>query len=1259
MLYEFVSNKEFQIEMTKTSQLKAAVKERILLLDGAMGSMIQQYKLTEEDFRGERFANHHVLLQGNNDLLSLTRPDVIKAIHEQYLEAGSDIIETNTFNSTSISQADYQMESYVYEMNKVSAHLASQAAKRFSSPEKPRFVAGSMGPTSKTASLSPDVNNPGYRAVSFDDLADAYSEQAAGLLDGGVDLFLLETIFDTLNAKAALYGINRELKKRGIDDFPIMVSVTVADASGRTLSGQTLEAFLISVSHLPLFSIGLNCSFGASELRSYVEELGRKTPFLISAYPNAGLPNQFGEYDETPGQMAPQIFDYLKNGLVNIVGGCCGTTPAHIAAFAHLLKDSKPHVPAPIRITTQLSGLEPLVIDKNTNFVNIGERANVSGSKKFARLIRDEKYEEALTVARDMVNGGAQIIDVNMDDAMLDAKKEMVTFLHLLASEPEIARLPVMIDSSRWEVLEAGLKCLQGKSVVNSISLKEGETQFLQQATKIKEYGGAVVVMAFDEKGQADNFDRRVEICSRAYELLTQKIGFPAQDIIFDPNILAIATGIEEHNNYAVDFINATRWIKENLPHVRVSGGVSNLSFSFRGNDHVREAMHSVFLYYAIQAGMDMGIVNPGMLQIYDEIEPELLKLVEDVVLNRRPDATERIIEMAENYKAKASGAVIESRDEWRNQPLQKRLHHSLIKGISDFLEEDLAEARANYPFSLDIIEGPLMDGMNIVGDLFGSGKMFLPQVVKTARVMKKAVAWLQPYIEEEKRASGSEPTKAGRILMATVKGDVHDIGKNIVGVILACNNYEVIDLGVMVPTERILQEAIAQSVDIIGLSGLITPSLEEMVIVAREMERKGFTKPLLIGGATTSSVHTAVKIEPVYSGAVVHVKDASKSAQVVGALMSERDKVRFSENIRIEYQRLREVNQNKKEKKYLSIEEARQKYFPVNWAESELVPPLKPGIHVFNDYPLDEIISFIDWTFFFHAWRLTGSYDGIENAQDSVSEAEWLKKFSSQEGRERAIEALKLYRDSLAMLELMQKEKMVTAKAVIGIFPANSNGDDIDVFDPVNPDTKICTFHHIREQQEKPGKEHYYCLSDFVAPKSLGKRDHIGAFAVTAGHGIEKWVEKYERDNDDYNAILLKALADRLAEALAELMHFRVRREFWGYAPDEVFDHANLIRERYRGIRPALGYPACPDHSEKRTLFDLIEAERHTGITLTEHFSMYPNASVSGIYLAHPQAIYFGVGKIERDQVEDMAKRKGVSANELEKWFSTNLAYK
>lgn len=1245
--------------MNKTSLLKSIASERIILLDGAMGSMIQQYKLSEDDFRGERFAAHDSSLQGNNDLLSLTKPEIISTIHKEYFAAGSDIVSTNTFNANSISQADYNMQHLAYEMNKVSAELAVAAAIEYSTPDKPRFVAGAMGPTNKTASLSPDVNNPGYRAVSFDDLVVSYSEQAAGLLDGGVDILLLETIFDTLNAKAALFGIGQELEKRAIKDFPIMVSVTVADASGRTLSGQTLEAFLISVSHVSLFSIGLNCSFGASALRSYVEEMGKKTPFLISAYPNAGLPNQFGEYDETPEQMTPQILEYLKDGLVNIIGGCCGTTPEHISSFAKYLKDAKPRVAPRITRTTRLSGLEPLVITPETNFVNIGERTNVAGSKRFARLIREEKYEEALAVARDQVEGGAQVIDINMDDAMLDAEKEMVTFLNLMSSEPDISRLPFMIDSSRWNVLEAGLKCLQGKCIVNSISLKEGEEEFLDHARKIKNYGAAVVVMAFDEVGQADSFERRVEICSRAYKLLTEKVDFPPEDIIFDPNVLAIATGIEEHNNYAVDFIKTTKWIKENLPYCRISGGVSNLSFAFRGNDHVREAIHSVFLYYAIQAGMDMGIVNPGMLQIYDEVEPDLLELVEDVVLNRRDDATERLIDKAESYKANTEDVAVK-KDAWREESLEKRLHHSLIKGVADYIEEDLAEARTQFPYSLDIIEGPLMDGMNIVGDLFGSGKMFLPQVVKTARVMKKAVAWLQPFIEEEKRATGQEPTKAGKILMATVKGDVHDIGKNIVGVILACNNYEIVDLGVMVPADKILAEAEKHEVDIIGLSGLITPSLEEMTNVAKEMERRGVKKPLLIGGATTSAIHTAVKIDPFYSAPVVHVKDASKSAQVVSALMSQREHARFVEETSNEYARLRKLNSTKKERALLSIDEARKLKYQVDWEKSPIAVPLQLGIHVFDELDVEEIVPFIDWTFFFHAWRLTGNYDGMDDVlAGTLPEEEWLAKFKKEDSREKASEALKLYRDSRTMLKKIKKDKMLTPRGVIGLFPANSVGDDIEVYDPTSPERVLATFHNIREQQEKSGKKNYYCLSDFIAPKEDGVTDYIGAFAVSAGEGIEKWLKIYEEDEDDYSSILLKSLADRLAEALAEMIHFRVRREFWGYQPDEVFNHENLIRERYRGIRPALGYPACPDHSEKRILFDLLEAEKNAGITLTEHFSMYPNASVSGIYFAHPEAIYFGVGKIQEDQVKDLAKRKNVSVEEVEKWIPTNLAYK
>jgi 5-methyltetrahydrofolate--homocysteine methyltransferase len=1245
--------------MSKTALLRELVKQRVLLLDGAMGSLIQQYQLTEEDFRGEEFKSHPNSQRGNNDLLSLTRPDIITTIHEKYLEAGADIIETNTFNSTRISQADYGLKDKVYQLNKHSALLASKAAAKYSTPDKPRFVAGSMGPTNKTASLSPDVNNPGYRAVTFDGLAAVYAEQAEGLLDGGADILLLETIFDTLNAKAALFGIGEVLKKRSLTDFPVMVSVTVADASGRTLSGQTLEAFLISISHFPLFSIGLNCSFGAEDLRSYVQTLGEKTQHFISAYPNAGLPNQFGEYDETPDEMAPKIFQYLNQGLVNIVGGCCGTTPEHIKAFAGYIKDAQPHIPGKTEVKTKLSGLNPLVLDRTTNFVNIGERTNVAGSKKFARLIREEKYEEALSVAQNQVEGGAQIIDVNMDDAMLDAKKEMVTFLNLMAAEPDIAALPVMVDSSKWEVLEAGLKCIQGKSVVNSISLKEGEEAFLKQATAIKEYGAAVVVMAFDEKGQADTLERRKEICQRAYNLLTQDVGFPPEDIIFDPNILAIATGIEEHNNYAIDFLNATKWIKKTLPHAKVSGGVSNLSFSFRGNNQVREAMHAVFLYHAIQAGMDMGIVNPGMLQIYDEIPADLLELVEDVVLNRRPDSTERLIEKAEEIKdQKASGAEVK-KNSWREKPLEERLHHSLIKGIADYLEEDLEEARAKYEFALDIIEQPLMDGMNIVGELFGSGKMFLPQVVKTARVMKKAVAWLEPFIEEEKRASGNANTKKGKILMATVKGDVHDIGKNIVGVILACNNYDVVDLGVMVPAEKILSEAIRQEADIVGLSGLITPSLEEMSNVAREMEQRGMKQPLLIGGATTSKIHTAVKIDPHYSGPVVYVKDASMSAQVVGALLSPREHENFNKKTSEEYHNLRESNKNKKTKEYLPIGDARQKKWQTNWQKAPVKKPNFLGIKSFSDYPVKEIIPFIDWTFFFHAWRLTGNYRGIENVTDKASEKLWLENFNSKIAKEKAGEALKLWRDAQQMLQTIQEKKMLKANGIIGIYPANSVGDDVEVYSGEERSTVQTTFHFLREQQKKQGKEVYYSLADFIAPKDSGINDYIGGFAVSAGEGIEKWISEFEENHDDYNAILLKSLADRLAEAFAELMHFRIRKEFWGYNADEEFNYDDLLRERYRGIRPALGYPACPDHSEKRLLFDLMSVEKNAGITLTEHFSMYPNASVSGLYLAHPDAIYFGVGKIKPDQVADVASRKNMTPEELEKWIPINLADK
>ena len=1241
----------------RTALLNQIVGKRVLLLDGAMGSLIQNHKLEEADFRGVMFKNHTHSLKGNNDILALTKPSVISGIHEEYLEAGSDIIETNTFNATSISQADYGLETVVYELNRQAAKLAREAAEKWSTPEKPRFVAGAIGPTNKTSSMSPDVNNPGYRAITFDDLFEAYTEQARGLLDGGIDAFLVETIFDTLNAKAALFAIDKELELRNIYDFPLMVSVTVADASGRTLSGQTLEAFVNSVSHVKLFSVGLNCSFGAKDLRPYIEQLGKMSSFNISAYPNAGLPNQFGEYDETPIQMAPQIKDYLDNKLVNVIGGCCGTTPAHIREFAKMIPQAKPHQKCDLEPLTKLSGLEPLTFTKELNFVNIGERANVAGSIKFARLIKEGKYEEALSIAKEQVEGGAQVIDVNMDDAMLDAKKEMVTFLNLLASEPDISRVPVMIDSSKWDVLEAGLKCVQGKAIVNSISLKEGEEQFLRQAKLIHKYGAAVVVMAFDEKGQADSFERKTQICQRAYNLLVDKAGFPPQDIIFDPNILAIATGIEEHNNYGVDFINATKWIKANLPHAKISGGVSNLSFSFRGNNVVREAIHSVFLYYAIQAGMDMGIVNPSMLQIYSEIPPELLVYVEDVVLNRRPDATDRLVEFAETLKGQKLDVAATDKEEWRKGSLTERLTHCLVKGNHDYLEIDIPEALANYPFALDIIEGPLMDGMNVVGELFGSGKMFLPQVVKTARVMKKAVAILQPVIEAQKSAKG-DTTAAAKVLMATVKGDVHDIGKNIVGVILACNNYEVIDLGVMVPTEVILRKAIELNVDIVGLSGLITPSLEEMVIVAKEMQRKGMKQPLLIGGATTSKVHTAVKIEVEYDQPVVYVKDASQSVQVVSQLLSAKDKTGYCQSIKDEYANLRSLNANKRQIVITPLDECRKNSFKIDWNNYTPPVPKQLGSQVFSDYSIGEIRKFIDWTFFFHGYGLSGNFKGIELVTNEATLSQWLKRFDTEMALEQAHAAYHLFKDAQDMIDRVEHDKYATANAVFTLLPANSVGDDIEVYDNEERTNVVARFYGIRQQQFSEGRDFYYCLSDYIAPKSSGKKDYLGAFAVTGGFGSEEFIAKYEADNDDYSSILLKAVSDRLAEAFAEHLHFRVRREFWGYAPDEVFDTENIIRENYRGIRPAFGYPACPDHSEKATLFNLLDATAKCGITITEHFAMYPNASVSGIYFSSPETSYFGVGKIGKDQVSDLASRKKVDLAAIEKWITPNLAY-
>lgn len=1087
--------------------------------------------------------------------------------------------------------------------------------------------------------MSPDVNDPGYRAVSFDELADVYAEQARGLLDGGVDLLLVETVFDTLNAKAALFGINNLLRSRN-QRIPLMVSATIADASGRTLSGQTLEAFMHSMSHIDLLTIGLNCSLGAKEMRPYVEELSKKSAMFVSVYPNAGLPNQFGEYDETPETMAEHIHDFVSHGFANIVGGCCGSTPAHIKAMAKAIQVAPPRKPAQASLDTCLSGLEPLHISKDVNFVNIGERTNVSGSIKFARLIRDNKYEEALEVARQQVDGGAQIIDVNMDDAMLDSEKTMVRFLNLVASEPDISKLPVMIDSSKWSVIEAGLKCVQGKSIVNSISMKEGEDKFREYARKIRDYGAAVVVMAFDEKGQADTYERRIEICQRAYNILTREIKFPPQDIIFDPNVLAIATGIEEHNNYAVDFIKTAQWIKANLPYAKISGGISNLSFSFRGNDAVREAMHSVFLFYAIKAGLDMGIVNPGMLQVYDEIPKDLLQLVEDVILNRHPEATERLIEFAETIKNQ-SGKAAKTTEEWRNEPLLERINHSLVKGIDAFVDQDMEEALHQFPQALDIIEGPLMNGMNIVGDLFGAGKMFLPQVVKSARVMKKAVAYLQPVIEKQKIAGGRS-SAAGKILLATVKGDVHDIGKNIVSVVLACNNYEIIDMGVMVPCDKILQAARDQQVDIVGLSGLITPSLEEMMYVASEMERTGMEVPLLIGGATTSKIHTAVKIEPNYNRPVIYVKDASKSVPVVSSLLSKAGKTKFVSQIKEEYNALREQYAGKASQvEYVTLEEARNNALKIDW---KAFPPVQPkfiGVKEFEDFDLSEIRKYISWIFFFIVWQLKGKWPDIMD--------------DSEQGKE----AKKLFNDANMLLDEIISKKLLKAKGAVGIYPANSVGDDIEVYEDDTRTKTIAIFRNLRNQVKKDTGTPNLCLSDFIAPKESGLKDYIGAFTVTTGLGAADLVKHFESKLDDYNSIMVKALADRLAEAFTEVIHEKVRREYWGYVPNENITLDEMFLEKYVGIRPAHGYPACPDHSEKQTLFNLLDAEMKTGVTLTESFSMMPAASVSGLIFAHPQSKYFFVDKIGRDQVDDYAKRKNLEVKQVERMLASNINYK
>jgi 5-methyltetrahydrofolate--homocysteine methyltransferase len=1197
-----------------------------------MGTMIQKHKLQETDFRGEQFRNHSRPLKGNNDLLSLTKPDVILNIHKEYLEAGADLITTNTFNSNRISMADYGMESQVYEMNFQSARLAAKAITLFENTEKPEnhFIVGTLGPTNRTASMSSDVNDPGARSVTFGQLAEAYSEQVRGLIDGGVHILLVETIFDVLNCKAALFAIDTVFEEKGIR-LPVMVSGTITDASGRTLTGQTLEAFLISVSHFPLFSVGLNCALGAEQLRPYVEELSAKAGFWVSAHPNAGLPNQFGEYDQSAEFMASVAEDFMKEGWVNIIGGCCGTTPEHIHKIAEKAKQNKPRQKPEITRYTRLSGLEALTITPQTNFVNIGERTNVSGSIKFARLIKEEKYDEALAIARNQVEGGAQIIDICMDEAMLDSEKAMVKFVNLIMSEPDIAKLPLMIDSSRWSVIESALKCIQGKSVVNSISLKEGEEVFLDHARKIRKYGAAAVVMLFDEKGQADTFEKRIAVAERSYRLLCDKAGFPPEDIIFDPNVLAVATGIEEHNNYAVNFIKATEWIKQNLPFAKVSGGISNLSFSFRGTDKVREAMHSVFLYHAIKAGLDMGIVNPGMLQVYTEIPADLLHLTEDVVLNRRKDATERLVKFAEGLKSE--GKKEEKADEWRSLPVLDRIRHSLKRGLDEFIGQDIEEARPLFSRSIEMIEGPLMGGMNEVGDLFGSGKMFLPQVVKSARVMKKAVAVLAPYIEKE--SEGEEKKTAGKILLATVKGDVHDIGKNIVGVVLSCNNYQVIDLGVMVPADKIIDTAINEKADFIGLSGLITPSLEEMVHVASEMQRRKVEIPLLIGGATTSEIHAAVKIAPAYSNTVVHVKDASKAAGVLSSLLRE-NRAEYAVAVREKYKKmLDDHNSRKTEKKLLTFEEARQNRFYTDWNPARIHPPERPGIHLIEEFDLKTLAKYFDWTFFFFAWKLSGKYPAI--FEDPV----------------KGEEARKLFEDAQRYLQEIIDRKLVKANGVFGLFPAVSTGDDVKVLSDKDKSEIKTVFRFLRNQEPKEKGAPNLCLSDFIAPESTGLVDNIGAFVVTAA--LDNEALKIYKD-DDYATIMIRILSDRIAEAAAEHLHEKIRKKHWGYAADEDLGIEDLLKIRYRGIRPAPGYPACPDHTEKRAIFDLLDAERLTGAGLTENFAMTPPAAVSGYIFSHPASVYFNIGKIGEDQLKDYASRKKMSVAEAARWLAPNL---
>jgi 5-methyltetrahydrofolate--homocysteine methyltransferase len=1249
-------------QVTKAEQLESLLRQRIVVLDGAMGTMIQAHKLDEAAFRGERFKAWHKDLRGLNDLLNLTSPALIERIHRQYLEAGADIIETNTFNAQALSLSDYGMESLAYEISKAGAECARRAADEVMAQEAGRLclVAGALGPSNKTISISTDVNNPAARGATFDEVVTAYCDQARGLLDGGVDLLLVETIFDTLNAKAAFFAILKLFEERGVSPYPfgggvksgqpvvpLMASVTFIQAgSNRGVTGQTIEAFWNSISHVPLLSVGINCSLGPKELRPMVEEFSGIAPLYFSAYPNAGLPNPLlpTGFPETPESLAPQLGEWARNGWLNIVGGCCGTTPDHIRALARLVHGLPPRVPRQVPAYTRLSGLEPLTIRPETNFVNIGERTNVTGSPKFAKLILAGDFEAALAVARQQVENGAQVIDVNMDEAMLDSEKAMTTFLNLVASEPDIARVPVMIDSSKWSVIEAGLKCIQGKGIVNSISLKEGEEKFIRQAKLVRRYGAAVVVMAFDEKGQADSFERRIEVCERSYRILTQDVGFPPHDIIFDPNVLTVGTGIEEHNNYAVDFIRATHWIKQNLPGARVSGGISNISFSFRGNNPVREAMHAAFLYHAIKAGLDMGIVNAGMLAVYEEIPKDLLERVEDVLLNRRPDATERLVGFADSLQHQGKAEVEE--EAWRKGTVEERLSHALVKGIVDFIDTDTEEARQKYGRPLSVIEGPLMAGMNVVGDLFGAGKMFLPQVVKSARVMKKAVAYLLPYMETEKQASGNAQAQ-GRIVMATVKGDVHDIGKNIVGVVLGCNNYEVIDLGVMVPTEKILDTAKEKQADIIGLSGLITPSLEEMAHVAKEMERRKLQVPLLIGGATTSKAHTAVKIAPGYSQPVVHVLDASRAVGVVSRLLSPQLKPAFADSVRTDYQKLREQHADQKARPLLPLAEARRRRTRLDWKTGDIAKPEFTGIRqLATDTPsngrtshidLSELVPFIDWSPFFHTWEMRGRYPAIlENA-----------------------EAKKLFDDAQALLDKIVSGKLLNARGVYGLFPANAVGDDVELYADSSRQQVLTMFHFLRQQMEKPADQFNHSLADFVAPKSDSGTlpDHIGAFAGSAGFGVEELCRKFEQDHDDYNSIMTKALADRLAEAFAEYLHKRARIE-WSYGKGENLSHEELVREAYRGIRPAAGYPACPDHTEKWLLWKLLDVERNTGIKLTESCAMWPGASVSGLYFAHPEAKYFGVGKLGRDQVLDYHQRKQMDVPTVERWLAPYLNY-